>query len=67
MYGKEREVQMANSIWFEFLVSLERRVTITPLRQQQPRLSCFVNKQNESLEILSLYFRFLAGSAHKDS
>ena len=52
----EREnSKIANIIWFQFSASSGRRVTNTPLKQRLPRVICFVNKQNESLELLSLF------------
>ena len=42
-------------------------MTNTPLRQRLRCVSCFINKQNESVELLSSYFRCLVGSANKDS
>ena len=63
----EREnSKTANIIWFQFSASSERRVTNTPLKQRLPCVNCFVKKWNESQELLSLYFRCLAGSAKKD-
>ena len=65
MYGKEKEkgVEIANIIWSLFPVILERRVTNAPLRQR--RVSSFVTKQKESLGLLPVYFRCLAGFANK--
>ena len=36
------------------------------LPQRLRRVSCFINKQSESIEILSSYFRCFAGSTNKD-
>ena len=58
--------KIANNILFYFSASSEQRVTNTPLKQRQPRSNCFVNKKNESLQLLSLSFCCLAGSANKD-
>ena len=41
-------------------------MTNSPIKQRQLHFNYFVNKQNEPLELLSLHFRCLAGSANKD-
>ena len=41
-------------------------VTNTPLKQRLRCVSCFINRQKESQELLSSNFRCLAGSANKD-
>ena len=41
-------------------------MTNSPLKRRQLCFNYFVNKLNESLELLSLYFRCLAGSANKE-
>ena len=66
MWWKKVEVEIANSIRFYSSPSSKRRVTDTPLKQRQPRFDCFLNKKNESLGVLSINFRCLAGSANKD-
>ena len=63
----EREsAKIANTIKLQFSATSERGLTNTPLKQRLPRVNCFVDKRNESLEQLSLYFRCLVGSANKD-
>ena len=67
MYWKETEVEIANINRSNFQFRLERCETNTAALTQRLRcVSCFINKQNESLEFLSSYFRCLAGSANKD-
>ena len=39
-------------------------MTKTPLKQRLRCVSCFINKEKESLEPLSFYFRCLAGSTN---
>ena len=57
---------IVNIIWLYFLVNSERRMNNNPLKQRKLQVKCFVKKQNVSLEIFSLSFRCVAGSADKD-
>ena len=63
---REKEVEIRTLIWFYSFARSEPRVTNSPLKRRQLRFNYFVNKQNESLELLSLHFRCLAGSANKN-
>ena len=64
--GKKQMLKLQIIISSIFQFSLDQFVTNTPLRQRLQCVRCFINEQNESLDLLSSYFRCLAGSANKD-
>ena len=62
---REREVEFGSNIWFQSSARSKRCLTDTPWKQRQLRSNQFVSKQNQSLELLSLFYRCPAGSANK--
>ena len=67
---RRKKSKMEISLGSHFQFFLEPWVINVPLcclwlKQELRSLSCLINKQNESLELLSFYFHCVAGSANK--
>ena len=64
--GKKQWLKLQIKFSSKLQFCLERCVTNIPLKQRLRCASCFINKKSESLDLLSSFFRYLAGSANKD-
>ena len=70
--GSRRESELNMELFFgsNFYSRLKRCVTNAPfvvqIKERLRCVSCFFNKQEESRELLSSYFRCLTRSANKD-